>query len=205
MPKVLTREDELHGWGPRHWQFWRNLAVYFCVFSVVGHWLEIPYCLFNDYFFNIVEDDSLVWDDPMYPFLVYGFGTLVCTLLLVPLKNYLLEKRTYFAQAAIDFYIITVLVCMLMELGMGLLLNQPDPVTGEYPLWNNAVLPGNILGQAWIVNDILLGGIAMLYTWVVYPLLVKGAAKLSEPAMNTLSVIIIVGFVILCVVKFSGS
>ena len=203
MASFLSREDELHGWGPRHWQFWRNLAVYFCVFSVVGHWMEIPYCMFNDFFFDIVEDDSLVWDDPMYPFLVYGFGTLVCTLALVPLKNWLIMRRSSLFAAGLEFYILTVLVCMLMELTMGLLLNQPDPVTGEYPLWNNAVLPGNILGQAWIVNDLLLGGIAMCYTWVVYPLLVKGAGMLSEPAMNTLSAVIVIGFIVLCVTKFT--
>ena len=92
---------------------------------------------------------------------------------------------------------------MVMELGMGLLLNQPDPLTGEYPLWNNSYLPGNILGQAWIVNDLLLGIVTSLYTWVVYPLLVKWAGKLSEPAMNTLSAVILVGFIILCIVEYS--
>ena len=31
---------------PRSWAFWRNLIMYFCVFSVVGHWLEAGYCTF---------------------------------------------------------------------------------------------------------------------------------------------------------------
>ena len=75
---LLTREDELHGYAPDAFAFWRNLAVYFCVFSVVGHWMEIAYCLFMDVCFGIVDDDSLVWDDPLYPFLAYGVGVVVC-------------------------------------------------------------------------------------------------------------------------------
>ena len=90
---LLTREDELHGYAPDAFAFWRNLAVYFCVFSVVGHWLEIAYCLFMDVCFGIVDDDSLVWDDPMYPFLVYGVGVVVCAIALVPLRERLVAKR----------------------------------------------------------------------------------------------------------------
>lgn len=69
--------DELRWSTLGTWPFWRNLAVYFCVFSLVGHWLEIIYCTFMD-LFGIVDEDSLVWDDPFYPFLVYGVGCVVC-------------------------------------------------------------------------------------------------------------------------------
>lgn len=72
------------------------------MFSVVGHWLDISYCMFMDQF-GIVDDDSLVWDGPMYPFLVYGIGTLVCSLLLVPLKMRIIERRKTLAGAALEF------------------------------------------------------------------------------------------------------
>lgn len=199
--KVLTKEDELRGYAPDVFQFWRNLAVYFCVFSVVGHWLEIPYCMFMDQF-GIVDDDSLVWDDPMYPFLVYGVGTLVCSLLLVPLKMRIIERRKTLAGAALEFFVIAVVVCMVMELGMGLMLNQPD-AAGEYPLWDNSQLPLNILGQAWLVNDTGLGGIATLYTWLFYPLCNKGMAQLRPTVANALAAIVVVGFIVLCIVKFA--
>lgn len=197
---LLTREDELHGYAPDAFAFWRNLAVYFCVFSVVGHWMEIAYCLFMD-LFGIVDDDSLVWDDPMYPFLVYGVGVVVCAVVLVPLKMRLVAKsRTLFGAAA-RFFLITVFVCMGMELAMGFMLNQPD-AAGEYPLWDNSELPLNVLGQAWLVNDVALAAVAMLYTWIVYPLCQRALAKLPLRVMNLIAAVVVAGFVILCVAKF---
>lgn len=39
--------------------------------------MEILYCSFMN-IFGIVDADSLVWDDPLYPFMVYGIGVLMC-------------------------------------------------------------------------------------------------------------------------------
>ena len=198
---LLSKEDELYGYAPDAPPFWRNLAVYFCVFSVVGHWMEIAYCSFMN-LFGIVDADSLVWDDPFYPFLVYGIGTVVCTLVLMPLKIRLVARQRTLLRAGIQFYLVTVVVCLLMELVMGLMLNQPD-AAGTYPLWDNSELPLNILGQAWLVNDLALGAVAMLYTWVIYPLCQKVLAKPPIRVMNTIAALIIGGFIVLCFVKFS--
>ena len=151
---ILSKEDERYGYEPGSFAFWRNLAVYFCVFSVVGHWMEIVYCSFMNVF-GIVDADSLVWDDPM-----------------------------------------------LMELAMGFMLNQPN-AAGEYPLWDNSQLPFNILGQAWLVNDLALAAVAMLYTWIVYPLCQKALGKLPLRVMNLLAAVVVIGFVVLCAVKFA--
>lgn len=88
---------------PRTWAFWRNLVMYFCVFSVVGHWMEIAYCVFMNACFGIVEDDSLVWGDPLYPFLVYGVGVVVCVVGLVPLRERLVAKRSTLFYAGVQF------------------------------------------------------------------------------------------------------
>src|SRR5699024_9070033 len=97
----------LHGYAPDAFAFWRNLAVYFCVFSVLGHWMEIAYCSFMN-LFGIVDADSLVWDDPMYPFLVYGVGTVVCAVALVPLRERLVATRRALAGAGVQFFLIAV-------------------------------------------------------------------------------------------------
>ena len=149
-----------------------------------------------------MDADSLVWDDPFYPFLVYGIGTVVCTLVLMPLKIRLVARQRTLLRAGIQFYLVTVVVCLLMELVMGLMLNQPD-AAGTYPLWDNSELPLNILGQAWLVNDLALGAVAMLYTWVIYPLCQKVLAKPPIRVMNTIAALIIGGFIVLCFVKFS--
>lgn len=180
------------------------MAVAFCAFSIIGHWMEIPYCLFNDWAFNIVDDDSLVFDDPMYPFLVYGIAAVLGALVLVPYRDWLIDRHKTVPRAAARFFVFAVIASMIFELVMGLMLNQPDPVTGEYPLWDNSYLPLNIFKQAWLVNDILLGGVVTLYVWVLYPLLVKVVRVIPEKFGWPICILVVVSFIILCVVKFSS-
>ena len=63
----FTKGDEIGYFEPRTWAFWRSLIVVLCVFSIVGHWLEIPYCVFMDRCFGIVTDDYNVWTRPAGP------------------------------------------------------------------------------------------------------------------------------------------
>ena len=199
-----TREDAVHaGWTPWTIKFWRCMAIGFCVFSILGHWLEIPYCLFNDWAFGIVDDDSLVFADPLYPFLVYGIAAVLCALLLVPQRDWLIDHYQPLWRALLRFFVFAVLASMAAELVMGLLLNQPDPATGAYPLWDNSQLPGNILGQAWLVNDVLLGICVTLYVWVLYPLLVRLVRLVPDKVAWPLTIVIVASFVALCIVKFS--
>jgi len=166
--------------------------------------MEIPYCLFMDWAFGIVDDDSLVFADPMYPFLVYGFAAVGAALVLVPLRDWMRLHRPTFARAVIDFFMLAVIASMLGELIMGWMLNQPDPYTGLYPLWDNSYLPGNIFGQAWIVNDVLLGALVTLYVWVLYPALVKLVSFVPPRYGWPVTIVVVVSFVILCIVKFSA-
>ncbi len=198
---LLTPRDEFGDYKPSRWAFWRNLAVYFCVFSVVGHWIEIVYCLFMR-LFGIYDPASLVWGDPFYPFMVYGIGSVVCTLLLDPLKEAVIRRRKTIWGAALQFFLITTIACMLMELTMGFMLNQPNEF-GIYPLWDNSQLPLNILKQAWLVNDVMLGMLSILYIWGIYPMNEKILSKVPERTMNVASIIVVVGFVALCIVEFN--
>lgn len=89
-----------------------------------------------------------------------------------------------------------------MEVVIGLLVNQPDPVTGVYPYWDNSQLPGNVLGQAWIVNDVAIGIAAMIYLWVVYPLVCRFYAWMSPKAANIVFGIVAAGFAACCCVSY---
>ena len=192
------------GWAPWSARFWRGMVVAFCVASILGHWMEIPYCLFNRWAFGIVEDDSLVFTHPMYPFLVYGIAAVLCSLFLVPQRDWLIDHYKPRWRALIRFFLMCMLGSCAGELIMGLLLNQPDPVTGVYPLWDNSQLPGNVLGQAWLVNDFLLGAILTLYVWVIYPIIVKAVTSVPEKYGWPITIIIAVSFTILCIVEFSS-
>ena len=90
----LHEADEFRYFTPKTWFFWRGVIINFCVFCLVGHWLEIPYCMFMDWAFHVVADDYDVWTDPLWvPYWVYGLGTVFITLTLLPLKIHILEQR----------------------------------------------------------------------------------------------------------------
>ena len=178
------------------------MAIHFSLCSVVGHWLEIPWCIFCLYVFGIYDPNSMVWVNPFYPFMVYGVGAVVCVIFLTPLKDRMLRKRKTKFGAGLEFYVVCVLACMVMEVGMGLLMNQPD-AAGVYPLWDNSRLPFNILQQAWLPNDLLLGACALIYTWFAYPLVERLMARPHPKVMDVLALVVVVGFIALSVVQYT--
>ena len=76
--------------------------------------MEILYCSFMN-IFGIVDADSLVWDDPLYPFMVYGIGVLVCAIALVPLRIQLVKvpirvMRPVAAIVVVGFVVLCVMI-----------------------------------------------------------------------------------------------
>ena len=208
MADTQTEEQEVYYHGAfdrarlKTWAFWRNMAIHFSLCGVVGHWLEIPWCIFCLYVFGIYDPNSMVWVNPFYPFMVYGVGAVVCVIFLTPLKDRMLHKRKTKFGAGLEFYVVCVLACMAMEVGMGLLMNQPD-AAGVYPLWDNSRLPFNILQQAWLPNDLLLGACALIYTWFAYPLVERLMARPHPKVMDALALVVVVGFIALSVVQYT--
>ena len=186
----------------RDWRFWSSMVIYFCVFSVVGHWCEWVYCMFNDRFFGIVDPNSGVWNHPCYPFFVYGVGVVIASIVLVPYRLMLIRWRQSGLRAGVPFFIVSIFVAMAAELSQGFLQNQPDEF-GNYPLWDNSQLPGNILGQAWIVNDVLIAALLFAFTWLFYPACERLLGKLSDKARIILTVAVAVGMVFLTVYMYT--
>ena len=199
----ITKKDEIGYFAPRTWEFWLVLLVCFCVFSIAGHWLEIPYCWFMDRFFGIVSDDYAIWSDPWYhPYWAYGFGAVAMTLVIEPLKERIITRRKTLWGALLETFVIAIILSMVMELVIGWLVNQPD-ANGKYPYWDNSQLPLNIFGQAWLVNDIIIAVVAMLYVWVLYPLIYEGFLRLRPRVAQSLFVVIVIGFAACCTVSYA--
>ena len=168
-------------YAPKTWAFWRTTLVCFALCTMLGHWLEVPYCNAMDYLFGIVEDNYGTMVDPWYyPYWVYGFGCLAMTLALEPFKERIIKRSKTLTDALLKMYVITVILAMILETGFGLIINQPDPITGEYPFWDNSQLPLNVLGQGWLVNDVLIGALAMVYLFFIFPLVFMGFERLGE-------------------------
>lgn len=184
------------------WRFWRAMISYFCIFSIAGHLVEYPYCWLGMTFFNSVEPDSEVLVNPLKPFFVYGIGIVLCCVFLEPLRKLLIKRHEYALVALLIFYLIAVFLGMLFELGQGYLQNQPDPVTGEYPLWDVSDYPGNILGQAWIVNDLGIGALITLVVWLVLPLCSRLSRRMSVRNANILCAASVLVTLVLTIVTY---
>lgn len=173
-------------------EWWRTLFVVFCVFCWVGHWLEIPYCTFMDQF-GIVAEDYSVWVEPWFtPYWVYGIGAVAMTLFIEPFREDVASHRKTRWGTILETFIYTVVLAAILETVIGLIINQPDAVTGEYPYWDNSQLPLNILGQGWLVNDLVIGVMAILYLWVFYPVIDRWLRSMRPWLANTICVALIV-------------
>ena len=187
---------------PKRWEFWRALIVCFCVFNIVGHWIELGYCVIIDSLFGVVEDDYAVWLDPWWhPYWVYGFGAVFMTLVFEPIKEHISRGSTSLWGTIFQTFVIATFVSMLLELGFGLLVNQPD-AAGNYPYWNNEKLPFNVLNQAWLVNDVFLGLAATVYVWLVFPLICAGFERLKPRTANLVFAAIVVAFALCCLTSY---
>ena len=186
-------DEEESYFRPKTWEFWRNMIIYFVVFSVVGHWMEAAVCLLIKY--GIVpgtyDPTSQIWSDWLYPFPVYGIGFCACALLLYPLKNFLVRKIGKFVPALIISYIVNALVCTGIELAMGLATNA------DLQLWDYSNMFCNFMGQVCLQNALFFGFAATLMTWVVYPALEGLFRRLPNEALTSVLIVSVVGCAIL--------
>lgn len=201
-PHHWMKEDELGYFAPKTWEFWRNLLLCLCIFSIVGHWLEWPYCAFMGISFGIVDHGYAVWADPWYvPYWVYGIGAVAMTLFLEPFKEFIVTRCKTWWGALLLSFVLCVAIAAVLETGIGLLINQPD-AAGEYPFWDNSQLPLNILGQGWLINDLVIGVVATLYLWVLYPLICRGLRAVKHTTSNLIAAAIITVFIGCCAASY---
>ena len=179
-------------WKPTTWEFWRNMIIYFCLFSIVGHWMEAGLCLFIKYGIvpGIYDPNSGIWRDYLSPFPVYGAGMVACGLLLYPIKTKLEEKLGGVWKPLLLSFIVNTLVCAVIELILGLTSNQP--VNGVYPLWDYSTMPFNFMGQICLQNTTAFGVVATLMTWAVWPALQRLSAKMPNDVRKTFFVAVVV-------------
>lgn len=188
---------------PKTWRFWRSLIACFCIFTIVGHWLELVYCLFMNHFFGIVADDYAIWIDPWYhPYWVYGVGILFMTFFIEPFKEYVLTKRKNMWSAVLITFVFAVVIAAVLECVIGFIVNQPNEF-GKYPFWDNSQLPLNIFGQAWLVNDLVMGFMTMFYVWIFYPLICYIFERLSPKSANILLGVIVMVFAGCCIASYT--
>jgi uncharacterized membrane protein len=174
---------------PRTGAFWRDLAMFFMVFSVVGHWMERIFETIMRYAAGIYDPTAPLWQSYLAPFTIYGFGAVLCILLLFPLKQFLARKLKNIWLVALVVYLANTIVCTAIELAVGLLTNHPD-ASGHLIYWDYSNLPFNFMGQICLQNALAFGLVATLMVWVIFPTIEGYLNSLSNDTVNIVAVLI---------------
>ena len=176
----------------RHgWPFIRNLIIYFILFSIIGHWMEMGMCQFI--ILGVVQGEydptnTMLWRDWLYPFPMEGAAVVVIALVLYPFYMWLKKKFTgkkRFIAYVISFFA-GALLCTIIEFSMGLLVNA------NYELWDYRENFGNIMGQVCLQNTTAFGVVAAIITWWVYPMLERWIARVPRDIMNIVAIVVFV-------------
>lgn len=176
-------------WAPKTWDFWKSMIIYYCLFSIIGHWMEAGYCLLIKHGIMPGKYDPLsgIWRDYLNPFPVYGAGMVACALLLFPVKTWFQDKfkgsKCAMLKTIVASYAFNMVVVAALELILGLTSNIPD-ANGNYPLWDYSNMPFNFMGQICLLNTLLFAAVASLMSWVVWPSLQTLYRKLPQDVKN---------------------
>ena len=175
----------------RGWPFIRNLIIYFIVFSIVGHWMEMGMCQFI--IMGVVQGEydpsnTMLWRDWLYPFPMEGFAVVAIALVLYPLFEWL--KKKFPGKKRWIAYVLSflsgALLCTAIEFSMGLIVNA------DYQLWDYRENFCNIAGQVCLQNTMAFGVVAAIITWWVYPMLERWIARVPRDIMNIVAAAIFV-------------
>ncbi|MBO4352588.1 MAG: hypothetical protein J5818_03745, partial [Eggerthellaceae bacterium] len=119
---------------PFTWPWVRNLVLYYCTFSIVGHWAEIGFCwlivlgvVMGDYDFTHAQ----LWDWWLCPYPAEGIAVMLIALLLFPFKEWVLKKtggRVWLTL--IISFLVNMLVCATIDFTTGITANA------DYQLWD---------------------------------------------------------------------
>ena len=171
----------------RSWPFYRNLIIYFVIFSVLGHWMEAAFCQLIR--LGIVQgefhaDNTMLWRDWLYPYPMHGTAVILIALFLNPLFNKL--KKTFknrFAPYVVSF-VINALICTLIEFCGGLMFNA------QLQNWDYSNMPFNFMGQICLQNAIGFGVASSVIAWWLYPMMEQHIARVRPAIMNIVCVVV---------------
>ena len=172
----------------RGWPFVRNLIMYFIIFSILGHWMEMAMCQLI--ILGVVQGEydpsnTMLWRDWLYPFPMEGAAVVIIALALYPFYMWLKKKLNSRILVYVISFVSNALLCSVIEFSMGLIVNA------DLQLWNYSDHFGNIMGQVCLQNTMAFGVAASLITWFVYPLLERWIARVPRDIMNIVFVVVV--------------
>lgn len=168
-------------WNPRSADFWLRLLIYFFLFSVAGHWMEmgVQVLVVNGLMpGTIAGADSLTWRDSLNPFFIYGISVAFCGLVLYPIYLKLKQKMPRMWQAYLVSFVLNMTFCVVAELVLGHFFNA------DYHAWDYRDQFMNFEGQICLLYSVCFGIASSTITWYVYPFLERQFSYVSHEAFR---------------------
>ena len=168
----------------RTWPFWRDLVIYFIVFSFAGHWAEMLFC-YNIHLGVFMGDvdfsEVMLWHQWLFPYFAEGVAVVLIVVLLTPVKEWLLRRfNGHVLPAVLVSIVVTAAVCTTVDFTSGMICNQ------NYEVWDYRAIPFNFMGQVCLQNSSVYTVAAMLILWVFYPLMDLGLRRMPRAFANGL-------------------
>ena len=184
----------------RTWEFWRDLLVYFIVFSLLGHWAEMLFCqliLAGVFMGDYDASNTMLWSQWLFPFTAEGVALVAIVLILHPIARWLVRKAGGRVWLALLLsFLVNALVCTSIDFTTGMVANQ------DYHLWDYRDIPFNFMGQVCLQNSMVYSLAATLIVWVVYPLMDTALRRAPRGVVNAIAFAIIGMYVFLALLYF---
>ena len=180
----------------RTWVFWRDLMIYFIVFSFMGHWAEMLFC-YNIHLGVFMGDvdfsEVMLWKQWLFPYCAEGVAVVAIAVVLTPVKEWLLKRfGGRVVPALLVSVVVTAAVCTAIDFTCGMICNQ------NYEVWDYRQIPFNFMGQVCLQNSAVYTVAATLILWVFYPMMDRGLRRMPRSVADGLS------FALLGVYAFSA-
>ncbi len=168
----------------RTWVFWRDILMYFIVFSFMGHWAEMLFC-YNIHLGVFMGDvdfsEVMLWHQWLFPYCAEGVAVVLIAVLLTPVKEALLKRfNGRLLPAVLLSIVVTAIVCTTIDFTCGMICNQ------NYEVWDYRALPFNFMGQVCLQNSTVYTIAATLILWVFYPLMDRSLRRMPRSVSDGL-------------------
>ena len=205
-PDLVPGAAAGHSWDKplrervRTWEFWRDLLVYFIVFSMVGHWAEMLFCqliVAGVFMGGYDPTNAMLWSQWLFPFTAEGAAAVAIVVILHPVARWLLKKTGGRVALAVALsFLFNTLVCTGIDFATGMIANR------DFQLWDYRDMPFNFMGQVCLQNSMVYSIAATLIVWVVYPLMDKLMRRAPRGVVNAISIGLIGMYLFLAMLHF---
>jgi uncharacterized membrane protein len=172
--------------------FWRDMFLYFWIFSLIGHIVEIAWAVFGMIFG--LTFTPVLSTIPIFAIAApYGLGAVALLILVYPMVKY---KKISFGWS----YWLSVMIATVIEFVSAVLLVI---FMGHNYFWDYSDRFMNLFGFVCLGNSLLFGVISVMALWLLFPRTEKLRQKISEQYLNISFWILFVGYVLVQIVHWT--